>query len=37
MVPQSPPAGLPFADRMPFEVVDGSWTSLDLVYDSGIR
>jgi hypothetical protein len=37
MVPQSPPAGLPFADRMPFEVAPGRWTSIEIVYDSGIR
>lgn len=37
MVPQSPPAGLPFADRIPFEVAPLRWTPLDLSYDSGIR
>ena len=37
MVPQSPPAGLPFADRLPFAVGEEAWTALDIVYDSGIR
>lgn len=37
MVPQSPPAGLPFAEEMPFEVRPDEWTELDVTYDSGIR
>lgn len=37
MVPQSPPAGLPFAAPVSFEVLPGAWTRLDVLYDSGIR
>jgi hypothetical protein len=37
LVPQSPPAGLPFAAPAAFEVPSGAWTVLDITYDSGIR
>jgi hypothetical protein len=38
MTPLSPSeAGLPFADPFPFEVAAGTWLSLDIHYDSGIR
>ena len=38
LVPQSPPGlPLPFADPIAVDVVAGSWTTLDVAYDSGIR
>ena len=30
-------SGLPFASPVPIEVLDGTWMSLDVHYDSGIR
>ena len=30
-------SGLPFASPLPIEILDGTWLSLDVHYDSGIR
>jgi hypothetical protein len=30
-------SGLPFAESVPIEVLEGAWLSLDVHYDSGIR
>jgi hypothetical protein len=35
--PRSPASGLPFAEAVPFAVIEGEWTDVDIHYDSGIR
>ncbi|HLB63531.1 MAG TPA: hypothetical protein VJJ46_01715 [Anaerolineales bacterium] len=37
LVPLSPAAGIPSASPIPFTVMPGEWTRLDVHYDSGIR